>query len=73
MKKYITIENLCCAHCGQKIENKVRKIKGITDAKLSFMAEKMLVEYNDDADFALIFEEIVKIAKAIEPKVDIYE
>lgn len=72
MKKYITVENLCCAHCGQKIENKTKKIKGVLDVKLSFMAEKMLVEYKDDADFDAILAEIVKICKAIEPKTEVY-
>ena len=67
MKKYLKIEDLCCAHCGAKIEKAALKIEGVTDCKVSFMAEKMLVEYEDSADFEIIFEQIVKIAKKVEP------
>ncbi len=71
MKKFVKIENLCCAHCGQKIEKQVNKIKGVKSASFSFMAEKMVVEYEDDIDFDAIFSEIVDIAKKVEPEASV--
>jgi len=71
MKKYVKIENLCCAHCGQKIENQTSKITGVKSAALSFMAEKMLVDYDENANFDQIYSEIVEICKKIEPKCEV--
>ena len=51
MKKYIKIEDLCCANCAAKIEKAATAIEGVNSCKISFMAEKMLVEYDDSADF----------------------
>ncbi|MBO4364157.1 MAG: heavy-metal-associated domain-containing protein [Clostridia bacterium] len=67
MKKYIKIEDLCCAHCASKIEKAASAIEGVNSCKVSFMAEKMIVEYDDGADFDAIYKEIVKICKRVEP------
>ncbi len=67
MKKYIKIEDLCCANCAAKIEKAATAIEGVNSCKISFMAEKMLVEYDDSADFNGIYKEIVKICKRVEP------
>lgn len=71
MKKYVRVENLCCANCARKIETAVKKIDGVKEANLSFMAEKMLVEYDDGEDFDAIFDEIEKIAKNVEPECEV--
>ena len=67
MKKYIKIEDLCCANCAAKIEKAATAIEDVNSCKISFMAEKMLVEYDDSADFNEIYKEIVKICKRVEP------
>ncbi len=68
MKRYIKIEDLCCANCAAKIEKAVNQLEDVTKCTVSFMAEKMLVEYDESKDFGPIFEEIKKICKRIEPE-----
>ena len=46
MKKYIKIEDLCCANCAAKIEKAVSKLDGVSKCTVNFMAEKMLREYD---------------------------
>ena len=61
MKKYIKVEELCCAHCAGKIEKEVKKLPCVIDCSVSFMAEKMLVEFEDAASFDDLYESIKKI------------
>lgn len=64
------MEGLCCANCAAKIENEVRKIKGIEDANLSFMTQKLSIEA-PETDIERIVDEASKIAKKIEDEVNI--
>lgn len=67
MKKNYKIENLDCAVCAQKIEDKINKINGIKNAVVSFMTSKMTVEFEDDVNLEQEYGEIVKACKKIEP------
>lgn len=70
MKAVLKLEGLCCANCAAKIENEVRKIKGIEDANLSFMTQKLSIEA-PETDIERIVDEASKIAKKIEDEVNI--
>ena len=47
MKKVIKLENLDCANCGMLLERTIAKIDGVTAASVNFMAQKLIVEYNE--------------------------
>ncbi len=66
MKKTFKIEDLCCANCAAKIEAAIGKIKGVERASINFMAEKLIIEAEENL-FDGIMKEAVKIAKRIEP------
>lgn len=70
MKAVLKLEGLCCANCAAKIENEVKKIKGIDDANLSFMTQKLTIEA-PDADLERIVDEASRIALKIEDEVQI--
>ncbi len=69
MKKKFTIE-VDCANCAAKIENAVKELPGVTNASISFMAQKMMLEADDDK-FDAILQEAVKVAKKVEPDFEI--
>ncbi|WP_296046789.1 cation transporter [uncultured Gemmiger sp.] len=69
MKKKFTIE-VDCANCAAKIENAVKELPGITNASISFMAQKMMLEADDDK-FDAVLQEAVKVAKKVEPDFEI--
>ena len=48
----------------------IKKIDGVADASVSFMAQKMTVEA-DDARFDDIMKQIVKACKKVEPDCEI--
>ena len=66
MKKTFKLIDLDCANCAAKMETAIKKIDGVTDASVSFMAQKMTVEA-DDARFEDIMKQIVKACKKVEP------
>lgn len=66
MKKTFKIEDLCCANCAAKIEDKIKKLDYIKDANLAFMAERLTIEV-DEQNLEVAIKEIRKIIKKIEP------
>lgn len=70
MKKTIKLIDLDCAHCAAKIENAAKKIDGVTDASVSFLSQKMVLEADDDRIDGVV-DEVVKLVKKIEPDVTV--
>lgn len=67
MKKVFRMEDLDCANCAAKMENAIKKIEGVEDATVSFMAQKMTLVADDDK-FDDILKKAVKICKKVEPE-----
>ena len=57
MKKVFKMIDLDCANCAAKMENEIRKIDGVIDVNISFLAQKMTLEAQDER-----FDEIAKMA-----------
>ena len=67
MKKVIKLENLDCANCGMLLERTVAKIDGVTSSTVNFMAQKLIVEYDEGKEGVL--EQIKRSAKKVLPDV----
>ena len=65
MKKRYKFE-VDCANCAAKVEAAVKKIDGVNDASVNFMAQKLVLDA-DDARFDDILKEVVAVAKKVEP------
>lgn len=70
MKKNIKLIDLDCANCAAKIENAIKKIDGVTNVSVSFMAQKMTLEAPDDK-FAQILDEAKQLIHKLEPDITI--
>lgn len=66
MKKKFKMADLDCANCAAKMENAIRKIDGVQEATVSFMAQRLTVEA-EDSRFEEIMDQIVKACKKVEP------
>ena len=66
MKKKFKLQDLDCANCAAKMEDAIKKIDGVTDASVSFMTQKMMIEA-DDAIFDQVVQEAVKCIAKVEP------
>ena len=70
MKKTFKLIDLDCANCAAKMETAIKKLDGVSDASVSFMAQKMTIEA-DDAQFDAIMKQVVKACKKVEPDCEI--
>lgn len=66
MKKKFKLQDLDCANCAAKMEEGIKKIEGIHDATVSFMAQKMTIDAEDDR-FDDIMDQVVAVCAKIEP------
>ncbi len=70
MKKTFHLTDLDCANCAAKMENAVRGIPGVTFASVSYMAQTMTIEAQDDC-FGRVVKEAVRLCRKIEPDCEI--
>ncbi len=47
MKRSFKLENLGCANCARKMEEDIAKLDGVASAKVVFMTEKLVIEFDD--------------------------
>ena len=66
MKKRYKLQDLDCANCAARMEAAIRKIDGVKDATVSFMAQKLTIDA-DDARFDGIMREVVDVCRKVEP------
>ena len=72
MKKTYLLDGLCCANCAAKIERGIAAIDGVTNASVSFLTTKLVIEGDDDKMDEII-EQAMKVVKKIEPDVEVEE
>lgn len=70
MKKIFKMEDLDCANCAAKMEAGIKKIDGVTNVTVNFLAQKMILEA-DDARFDAIVKEAVKVVKKVDPHCEV--
>lgn len=61
-EKTYKLSNLDCANCAAKIENGIRKLSDVTEVKVNFMGQRMILEAPDDK-FNAVLEESKKVIK----------
>ena len=66
MKKTFQLEDLDCAHCAARMEEKIKKIDGVIAAEVNFLSQQLVLEA-EDAVFEKVLKEAVKICRKIEP------
>lgn len=71
MKKTYKIE-VDCANCALKMEDATKKVEGVADATVSFMTQKMKVEFAEGADEQAVMAQVVKACKKVESDCEIY-
>ncbi|WP_026526958.1 cation transporter [Butyrivibrio sp. VCD2006] len=69
MKKTYKCE-VDCANCAAKMEDAIKKIGGVTNARVNFMTQKLTLEAADDK-YDEILQAAVKACKKVEPDCEI--
>ena len=72
MKSKFKIKGLDCANCASQLERAIQKIDGVESANISFIAQKMELEYEETRKEEII-QNVKKVIKKEEPDVTIEE
>lgn len=65
MRKKYKVE-VDCAACAAKMEEATRKVNGVAEASINFMAAKMTVDFEDGADETETMKKVLKACRKIE-------
>ena len=66
------IKGLDCANCAAELERAIQKVDGVESVSISFMTERMEIDY-DDSNKEEIMKKIRKVIKREEPDVELEE
>ena len=66
MKKTYKMQNLDCANCAAKMEERIKKIDGVISANVSFIMQKLTIEAEEDS-LDKIIKQAAKVCKKVEP------
>ncbi len=70
MNSKFKVKGLDCANCAAELERAIQKIEGIKNANISFMTERMELEYDENNEDEII-KKVKKVIKREEPDVTI--
>lgn len=71
MKKTYAIE-VDCANCAAKMEEAANATAGVKSAVISFMAQKLKIEFEDGADIDETMRLVIRNCKKVEDDCEIY-
>ena len=61
-----------CANCALKMEEAAKGTAGVANATVSFMTQKMKVDFVEGADIDSVMKDVVKACKKVEDDCEIY-
>lgn len=65
MKKRYNLSDVDCANCAAKMEEQISKLPGVNSTSISFMAQKLTLDADEDK-----LDEILKQAEKIIKSID---
>lgn len=71
MKKIYKLRDLDCANCAAKMENAINKLPEVDSATVSFLTQKMTVNYAEGVDEAATLAAIKKLIRKVEPDCEV--
>ena len=70
MRKSYKLDEIDCANCALKLEDAIRKVDGVDDARVNFMTQKMTLSA-DDARFDDVLDEVCALVARMEPDCEV--
>lgn len=70
MRKSYKLDEIDCANCARKIQDKIAALDGVQDASVNFMAQKLTLQA-EDAEFDAVLDRVVALVSDIEPDCEI--
>lgn len=71
MRKSFKLDEIDCANCALKLEDAIKKVEGVADAKVNFLTQKLTLSTADDADFDEVLDRVAALTAQVEPDCEI--
>lgn len=71
MEKIYKIE-VDCPACAAKVEKAIKKTEGVKDAVVNFIALKLKIVFEEDADTEKVLKEVIKNGKKAESDFELF-
>ena len=72
MRKVFKIKGIDCANCAAELERAIEKIENIQSVSISFITERMVLEYNEENEKE-VMKNLKKVIKREEPDATLEE
>ena len=70
MRKSYKLDEIDCANCALKLEDAIKKVDGIDDAKVNFMTQKLTLVAPDNR-FDDVLDDVVALVAKMEPDCEV--
>lgn len=71
MKKSYKLKNLDCANCAAKMEAAINRLPEIESANVSFMTQRMTLNFAESADESATMKKVIKCIARVEPDCEV--
>lgn len=70
MRKSFKLDEIDCANCALKLEDAIKKVDGVDDAKVNFMTQKLTLVAADNR-FDDVLDDVVTLVAKMEPDCEV--
>ena len=70
MRKSFKLDEIDCANCARKLEDKLSKVEGVEKVSVNFLTQKLTLTAADDV-FDEVLDRVVACTSEIEPECEI--
>ena len=70
MRKSYKLDEIDCANCALKLEDAIKKVDGVDDARVNFMTQKLTLTAANDR-FDDVVEDVVALVSKMEPDCEV--
>ena len=70
MRKSFKLDEIDCANCALKLEDAIKKVDGVDDAKVNFLAQKLTLSAADDR-FNAVLDDVIALVAEVEPDCEV--
>ena len=70
MKRKYKLDEIDCANCALKLENAIKEVNGVSNAKVNYMTQKLTLEA-DESEFEAVEKDVLAVCRRMEPDMDV--
>lgn len=70
MRKSFKLDEIDCANCALKLEDAIKKVDGVDDAKVNFLTQKLTLSAADDR-FDAVLDDVIALVAKVEPDCEV--